>query len=51
MRIALSNPQFSFEYKAEDEKNSMRLVFKRRTDAMPSAPKVSSSTTFRIPFH
>ena len=34
--------QFSFEYKAEDEKNSLRLLFKRRTDAMPPAPRVSN---------
>jgi hypothetical protein len=36
-------PQFAFHYKAEDERNSVKLLFKRRTDVMPPAPKVGGA--------
>lgn len=41
-QIAVITPyaQFSFDYKADDDKNNMKLLFKRRTDVMPPAPKV-----------
>ncbi len=32
--------QFTFDYKAEDPKNSLHLVFKRRTECMPPPPQV-----------
>jgi hypothetical protein len=32
--------QFSFNYVGEDERSSLRLVFRRRTDVMPPAPQV-----------
>lgn len=39
-QIAVITPyaEFSFFYRAEEEKNNMRLVFRRRTDVMPPAP-------------
>jgi hypothetical protein len=32
--------QFSFNYIAEDSRNSLKLLFRRRTDVMPPPPKV-----------
>eukprot|EP00877_Chromochloris_zofingiensis_P003200 jgi/Chrzof1/12881/Cz07g10220.t1 len=42
-QIAVITPyaQFSFDYKADDDKNNMKLLFKRRTDVMPPAPKIT----------
>lgn len=39
-QIAVITPysQFTFVYNAEDEKHSLRVVFRRRTDVMPPAP-------------
>jgi DNA topoisomerase VI subunit B len=41
-QIAVITPyaQFTFAYIAEDEKNSIRINFVRRTDKMPKPPKV-----------
>ena len=41
-QIAVITPyaQFSFGYNAEDQKNSVNITFVRRTDKMPSPPKV-----------
>eukprot|EP00879_Flechtneria_rotunda_P030761 GHRR01033435.1.p2 GENE.GHRR01033435.1~~GHRR01033435.1.p2 ORF type:complete len:138 (+),score=46.59 GHRR01033435.1:808-1221(+) len=33
--------QFTFSYAAEDPKNSLKLLFKRRTDVMPPPPKAT----------
>lgn len=43
-QIAVITPyaKFSFAYVAEDEKNSIRVNFTRRTDKMPAPPKVMS---------
>lgn len=40
-QIAVITPyaQFSFHYKAEDEKNSVNITFVRRTEKMPPPPK------------
>ena len=42
-QIAVITPyaQFSFSYVGEDERSSLRLVFRRRTDVMPPAPQVA----------
>lgn len=42
-QIAVITPyaQFTFQYKAEDEKNSVNVTFVRRTDKMPPPPKAS----------
>lgn len=44
-QIAVITPyaQFSFYYKAEDEKNSVNITFVRRTEKMPPPPKVQHS--------
>ena len=41
-QIAVITPyaQFSFSYNAEDQKSSVNITFVRRTDRMPSPPKV-----------
>jgi len=41
-QIAVITPyaQFSFHYRAEDEKNSVNITFVRRTKKMPPPPKV-----------
>lgn len=43
-QIAVITPyaQFAFAYVAEDEKNSLRINFVRRTNKMPKPPKVRS---------
>ena len=43
-QIAVITPyaQFSFHYKAEDEKNSINITFVRRTEKMPPPPQVLS---------
>lgn len=43
-QIAVITPyaQFAFAYIAEDEKNSLRINFVRRTNKMPKPPKVRS---------
>eukprot|EP00878_Enallax_costatus_P004292 GHUV01004523.1.p1 GENE.GHUV01004523.1~~GHUV01004523.1.p1 ORF type:complete len:513 (+),score=171.62 GHUV01004523.1:484-2022(+) len=42
-QIAVITPyaQFSFSYIAEDPKNTLKLLFKRRTDVMPPPPKIT----------
>lgn len=35
--------QFSFNYVAEDPRNSLKLLFRRRTDVMPPPPKVGEA--------
>jgi hypothetical protein len=51
-QIAVITPyaQFSFAYVAEDEKNSIRVNFVRRTNKMPKPPKVRicSAVAFRV---
>lgn len=42
-QIAVITPyaQFSFNYIAEDPRNSLKLLFRRRTDVMPPPPKAT----------
>ncbi|EFJ46844.1 hypothetical protein VOLCADRAFT_62055 [Volvox carteri f. nagariensis] len=42
-QIAVITPyaHFCFSYKAEDDKNSMRINFRRRTDVMPPPPRAT----------
>ncbi|GFR50834.1 hypothetical protein Agub_g13107 [Astrephomene gubernaculifera] len=42
-QIAVITPyaHFAFTYRAEDEKNSMRINFRRRTDVMPPPPRTT----------
>ncbi|PNW88219.1 hypothetical protein CHLRE_01g019750v5 [Chlamydomonas reinhardtii] len=42
-QIAVITPyaQFMFAYKAEDDKNSVRIGFRRRTDVMPDPPALT----------
>lgn len=42
-QIAVITPyaQFSFTYKAAEEKNNVRIDFLRRTDKMPPVPQAS----------
>lgn len=42
-QIAVITPyaQFSFDYIAEDPRNSLKLLFRRRTDVMPPPPKAT----------
>jgi hypothetical protein len=35
-----ARPQFQFVFKGEDEKNSISVLFARRTTTMPQPPKV-----------
>ena len=44
-QIAVITPYaaFTFDYKARDKKNSVRVDFLRRTDKMPYPPEVSPS--------
>ena len=49
-QIAVITPyaQFSFVYKAEEEKNDVRINFVRRTDKMPQPPKASSRRALEV---
>jgi len=46
-QIAVITPyaEFKFTYTTEDEKGSMKTTFARRTDKMPSPPKVNLGYT------
>ena len=46
--IAVITPyaQFRFAYRAEDERNSVRFSFVRRTDKMPAPPTVRAVGLF-----
>ena len=49
-QIAVITPysEFTFCYKAEDDKNSVDAVFRRRTSKMPLPPEVRHSAWRRL---
>ena len=50
-QIAVITPyaQFRFQYRAEDDKNSLDVTFVRRTDKMPPPPKAGSDLPSKLP--
>ena len=48
--IAVITPyaQFRFAYRAEDERNSVRFSFVRRTDKMPAPPTVRTISHYSM---
>ena len=52
-QIAVITPysEFAFQYKAEEDKNSVNATFRRRTTKMPGPPEVSLLSRARCPCH